>query len=256
MGTSKNSSGSTERSPLVPPHADPEPNSPIPPRPERGLSNFRLSLTSFVKSGDSRLRDRTLGRYARGAVGGSSVGYRRYGAVAESGSTTIGALSELAEGGSGEIASGQNLSAAIGAPVEQAAQIIAEAIAPDSVEGDSIRILMQEAVCEALEGQGTLERELITETFIDHVVFEFLVEAIMHDLWSIEGSPSLDAADSPEVLQSRENDMREVVRATVDGRLVQIRGDETLTSMSSDQRRQFQLDTVRAVLEVWEALPE
>ena len=256
MGTSKNSSGSTGRSPLVPPHVDAEPGAPLPERPEGGLRNFRLSLNGFARTGDSTLRDRALGRYARGAVGGSSVGYRRFGAVASSGSAAIGALSDLAAGGTGESASGRDLSNAIGAPIETAAQIIAEAVAPDNAEGDEIRLLIQDAICEALQGHDTLERNLITEDFLDNVLFEYTVEAIMHDIWAREGSPSLNAAPTPEALQARENDMREAVKATVDSRLAAVAQGRSLVVMSGDERRQFQLDCIRAVLEVWEDLPE
>lgn len=256
MGTSKDSSGSGGRSPLVPAHADATPGQPVPERPPNGLANFRRSLTGFARSGNSQFRDCALGRYARGAIGGSAVGYRRYGGVADTGSAAIGVLSDLASGGTGEATAGRDVSEAIGAPVETAAQIIAEAIAPDNAEGDDIRILVQEAICEALQEQETLERDLITEAFLDQVLFEYTVEAIMQDLWSREGSPSLDAAPSPQALQARETEMRDAVRAVVDSRLVAQRQDRQLVSMSQAERRQLQLDTIRAVLEVWEALPE
>ncbi|MEH6489069.1 hypothetical protein [Hyphomonas oceanitis] len=209
-----------------------------------------------MKSGGSELRDRALGRYARGAVGGSSVGVRRYGAVAGSGSVAIGVLSELGSGGTGETTSGKDLSAAIGAPVETAAQIIAEAVAPDTSEGDSIRILIEEAICEVLQGEETLERESITPEFLDAVLFQYTVEAIMHDMLAREGSPSLDAAESAEILQARENELRQAVEAVVDSRLVANKAGRELGAMSQAERRQLQLDCIQSVLEVWESYDE
>ncbi len=256
MGTSTNSSGSSGRSPLIPPHADSQPGEPIPPRPENGLSNFRRSLTSYMKSGGSELRDRALGRYARGAVGGSSVGVRRYGAVAGSGSVAIGALAELGAGGTGETAAGKDLSDAIGAPVETAAQIIAEAVAPDNSEGDGVRILIGEAICEVLQDEETLEREMITPDFLDAVLFQYTVEAIVHDILAREGSPSLDAAESAEILQARENDLRQAVEAVVDARLAANQADRDLGIMSQVGRRQLQLNCIQSVLEIWEANEE
>jgi len=209
-----------------------------------------------MKSGGSELRDRALGRYARGAVGGSSVGVRRYGAAAGSGSVAIGVLSELGSGGTGEISSGKDLSAAIGAPVETAAQIIAEAVAPGTSEGDSIRILIEEAICEVLQGEETLERESITPEFLDAVLFQYTVEAIMHDMLAREGSPSLDAAESAEILQARENELRQAVEAVVDSRLVANKAGRELGAMSQAERRQLQLDCIQSVLEVWESYDE
>ena len=204
-----------------------------------------------MKSGGSELRDRALGRYARGAVGGSSVGVRRYG-----GSVAIGVLAELGSGGTGETTSGKDLSAAIGAPVETAAQIIAEAVAPDTSEGDSIRILIEEAICEVLQGEETLERESITPEFLDAVLFQYTVEAIMHDMLAREGSPSLDAAESAEILQARENELRQAVEAVVDSRLVANKAGRELGAMSQAERRQLQLDCIQSVLEVWESYDE
>ena len=256
MGTSTNSHGSTGRSQLIPLHADSQPGKPIPPRPENGLSNFRRSLTSYIKSGGSELRDRVLGRYARGAVGGSSVGVRRYGAVASSGSLAIGALSELGSGGTGETAAAKDLSDAIGVPVETAAQIIAEAVAPDNSEGDGVRILIGEAICEVLQDEEILEREMITSDFLDAVLFQYTVEAIVHDILAREGSPSLDAAESAEILQARENHLRQAVEAVVDGRLVANQAGRDLGTMSQADRRQLQLDCIQSVLEIWEANEE
>lgn len=256
MGTSANSKGSSNRSPLVPAHADSDPGKPIPPRPENGLSNFRRSLTGFMKSGGQELRDRSLGRYARGAVGGSSVGVRRYGAVAGSGSVAIGALSELAAGGTGEAASGRDLSDAIGAPVETAAQIIAEAVAPENSEGDGVRILIEMAICEVLQNEDTLELAMITPDFLDAVLFEYTVEAIMQDMLAREGSPSLDAAESAEIQLARESELRQAVESVVDSRLAANQAGRDLGTMSQADRRQLQLDCIQSVLEVWEAYEE
>jgi len=253
MGTSSNSKGSTDRSPLVPPHADSEPGSPPPTRPEQGLSNFRRSLTGFIKSGGSELRDRTLSRYASGAVGGSSAGVRRFGAIASGAAAALDALSELGSGGTGEAATGQDLSDAIGAPVEIAAQMIAEAISPEDSEGDLIRQLMQDAICEALQDEEFLERDSVTPEFLDEVLFLYTVEAILHDIMAREGSPSLDAAESAEILQARENELREAVESEVDSRLAAFEDGRDLATMTNEDRKQLQLDSIRAVLEIWES---
>lgn len=257
MGTSSNSKGSSARSPLVPPHADSQPGAPIPPRPENGLANFRRSLTSYMKSGTPEHRDRALGRYAREAVGGSSVGVRRFGAVANSGSAAIGTLLDLAAGGTGEKTAGADVSAAIGAPIVTAAQIIAQAVAPDNSEGDGVRIMVEEAICEALQGYDTdtLERDLITEEFLSDVIFNFTVEAILQDILGQEGSPSLDAAENAHALQAREGDFRAAIFAAVDAELTVTNGP-SLTTMTSAQRRNFQLNCIQSVLSVFEGLPE
>jgi len=78
----------------------------------------------------------------------------------------------------------------------------------------------------------------------------------MHDMLAREGSPSLDAAESAEILQARENELRQAVEAVVDSRLVANKAGRELGAMSQAERRQLQLDCIQSVLEVWESYDE
>jgi hypothetical protein len=256
MGTSQNHGGSKPGSGLIPPHADATPGAPVPqPMPDR-FRRFRVSMGSFVHSGAARDRDRALGRYAREASGGANVGYRKFGAAARAGGAGIAALAGLTQAATGQAqtAAQRSLGDALGKPVDVAAQILAQAIAPDNESRDRIIVAFEEAVCVALEGEVTFEAGLITEDFLSSVLLEYVTEVVFQDVW-IEAGDSTNAAASHTQLAERENSMRETVRATVDAEIADI-GPMKLSTMSPDQISALQLNATRSVLAIWEGYGE
>lgn len=254
MGTSQNHRGSKPGSGLIPPHADATPGATIPdPLPDR-FRRFRLSMGGFVGSGTAQDRDRALGRYAREASGGANVGYRKFGAAARAGGVAIGALSDLAQGGTGEAAIQRSVSEALGKPIDVAAQILAEAIAPNNESRDRVILALEEAICVALEGEETLEAALITEDFLSSVLLEYLTEVVFQDVW-IEAGDSTNAAVSHAQLADRENSMRQAVRATVDAEIAALPGLQ-LRTMTPAQITALQLNILRSVLAIWEGYGE
>ena len=111
-------------------------------------------------------------------------------------------------------------------------------------KGMAFEFLIGEAICEVLQDKETLEREMITPDFLDAILFQYTVEAVVHDILAREGSPSLDAAESAEILQARENELRQAVEAVVDARLAVNQADRDLGTMSQADRRQLQLDCI------------
>src|SRR4051812_44589546 len=127
MGTSSSSKGPSSKSPLVPPWADAAPGTPVP-QPEG--QRFRGFRTEFgkVASGNGGSMAKALQKYASAATGGSSVGPRRFGPAYGAGADLARALA----GAQIQTDSGTfNLAALAGQPMDQAAQAIAEALAPE-----------------------------------------------------------------------------------------------------------------------------
>ena len=250
MGTSTDSRGARPSSKLVPDHADATPQAKQPePEPSR-FRQFRTSMRKYAASGDSEHRSRALGGYARSAAGGAATGARKFGAVARSGAAAVAGLSNLAEGGTATEETGSDLSGAIGADVDVAAQLIAEAIAPHSESRDYVRNAIIEAVCTALEGEDTFETSHITEEMLSDVLHLYLAEAVFQEVW-IQAGDATDGAETSEHLQTRENDMREVVKAAIDDAL-----DSAVTGQISQMTQKgiekVQLQAVKVTLEHWE----
>lgn len=252
MGTSKDGSGSNDRSPLIPDHADAEPNQPAPPRDPNALRKYRLAITRYVRSGNTDDRRAVLRGYASNAVGGSSHGYRRQGATAKAGGSAIAGIGDLGRGGTGQAATGSDLRAAIGKPIEEAAQIIAEAVAPENQDRDEIRAAIQDAICEVLSEEPAFDPSAMTEDQFHDLLATYVTLCVFHDLWFREAGASVNRYASPEALIDRENDLRETVRATVDNVLSQ-RAGTPVSQMTADELRSLQLAVVQGTLEVWES---
>ncbi|WP_152461257.1 hypothetical protein [Roseivivax sp. THAF30] len=193
-----------------------------------------------------------LRNYARKAVGGSSNGYRRQGANARSGAAGIAGIGDLSRGGTGQTATGRDLREAIGKPVEEAAQIIADAVAPEGQDRDEVRAAIQDAICQVLSEQNAFDPSAITEDQFHDLLAVYVTTCVFHDIWFREAGASVNRNASPEALIDRENDLRETVRATVDNMLSR-RGGAPVSQMSANDLRDLQLDVVRGALEVWES---
>src|SRR5690348_12307905 len=95
MGTSTSSRGPGSNSPLVPPWADVDGEGPGPEPESDRFRGFRTSLGRFVGSGERSYLTKALRHYARSSTGGSTVGPRRFGAMAQAGGGLFGALNQL-----------------------------------------------------------------------------------------------------------------------------------------------------------------
>lgn len=254
MGTSKDASGSNDRSPLIPDHADAEPGRPVPPRAPNALRKYRNAVTRYVRSGTEDDRRDLLRGYARHAVGGSSHGYRRQGAAALAGGNAISGIGGLGRGGDGRAATDLDLRAAVGKPIEEAAQIIADAVAPEGQDRDEIRAILQDAICEVLAEEPTFDPSTMTEDMFHDLLSTYITLCVFHDIWFREAGASVNKHASPDALMDRENALRETVRATVDN--VLSRRDGTLVSrMTADELRDLHLTVVREAQEIWESDP-
>lgn len=259
MGTSSNNPGSNDRSPLVPPHADAEPGKPLPKPDKNRFKEFRTSLGKYVKTGDKSYLNKGLSSYAGKATGG--VGHRRFGTAVDTGGALISALSGFQQGKPIEDIEGLNqdkaerFSEAVGKPLDEAIEILADCLAPDGEDSDTIRDALVHALSESLEGLDeefdyqTLDEEIYTNTilcYLTEVVFQEVV---------LESGESFDKAESPEVLHEREDVLRETVKAAIDNHLSEHIQDQ-ISSLSSLQIRNIQLAALKDVFAEWEAHTE
>lgn len=252
MGTSSDAKGAKQTSKLVPDHADANPGAPQPdPEPAR-FRQFRTSMRKYSASGDSTHRDGALGSYSRSVVGGAATGSRKFGAVARSGAAAVAGLADLGAGGDASNATGSDLSAAIGADVDVAAQLIAEAIAPQSESRDQVRVAIIDAVCSALEGEDTLEAGRITEDLLNDVLHIYLADAVFQEVWNQAGD-STDGAETSEDLARIEDDLRAVVGEAIDIELDKVITGK-ISEMTQKEIEQAQIAAIKQVLEHWEDL--
>ena len=160
MGTSTSSKGANNRSPLVPPWADVDGAGPGPEPEANRFKSFRTHLGRFVSSGDGAQLRKALRSYARSSTGGSAVGPRRFGAVAQTGSNLFGTLNDLRTHARDVPV---NLAALAGRPTREVIDALVDALVPESGDADRIRTALNEALSECLEGVDKFDFTSITD---------------------------------------------------------------------------------------------
>ncbi len=244
MGTSASAKGPNSRSPLVPPWADATPDAPIP-QPEG--QRFRGFRTEFgkVASGAGGSMAKALQKYASAATGGSDVGPRRFGPAYGSGADLIQALA----GGDIQTPSGSfNLASLAGLPMDEAAQSIAEALAPQNADADQVRSAMQESLAEVLGEDGGFDPTAIGSDQIVAVLVEFFARILFQEISAAAGE-AWKKAPSVERSTATENELLEVVRAAMDAHL----SPRLTGNLGALDRDQIAAIERAALVDIWQA---
>jgi hypothetical protein len=245
MGTSASAKGPNSRSPLVPPWADATPGVPVP-QPEG--QRFRGFRTEFgkVASGSGGSLGKALQKYASAATGGSSVGPRRFGPAYAAGADLAQALSS----GQVQTQSGAfELSSLAGLPMDEAAQAIAEALAPENADADQVRAAIQESLAEVLGEDGGFNPDAITPDQIVAVLVEFFSQILFQEISAAAGD-AWKKAPSVERSTATENELLEVVRASMDAHLSPgLSGD--LGALDREQIAKIEQAALADIWQVW-----
>ena len=249
MGTSTSSSGPGSNSPLVPPWADSDPDKPLETPPPQRFKQFRTELGKFAASGRNinRLK-RALGHYASTSTGGSAVGPRRFGSMADTGGTLAGLFNELRDGGDGSRV-GVHLPDLVGRSVDDVIDEIANALMPQNGDADKTRLALTRALSECLDGMESFDPSAIDDSMIiDMVVFyvgDFVFQQIL-----LDSNKAFQRCETASEQISAENDLYELVSSAVDRHL---RDHLNRGELNPDNVRQVQLGALKEVWQEWEA---
>jgi hypothetical protein len=210
--------GRTSRSPLVPDYADAEPDKPLPEPVGQRFRSFRAEFGRAVAGAGTGSFARALRHYAREATGGVTVGPRRFGTAYTAGGNLFGLVTDLQAGGNGEAIAGVDVSRLVGQPLGIAAQEIARALAPPNADQDVIRIAIQEAMVEALPDMDVFDPAALTADDLIALLIEFFTRILFQEITSDAGD-AWNKADTPERTIDAENELMDLIHATVDRHL-------------------------------------
>lgn len=247
MGTSTSSKGSGRNTPLVPPWADIDGQGPGP-EPEAGrFRQFRAQLGRFASgTGSDDSLHRALGHYAR-ATGGSRVGPRRFGAMAQAGGDLFETLSALRDGQ--EVTrNGVTLSALDGMDTQAAIDAIVAALTPENGDSDRIMIAMREALSQCLEGLDDFDFASITDEMLVNLMLRYVQNCVFTAI-VLESNEAFSKAPTATVAEQREAELRDLVAAVVDVEMQPLLNDD-LRGITAADMTAVQL---RAIGEVWAA---
>jgi hypothetical protein len=252
MGTSSSSKGPKSNSPLVPDWADATPNAPLPQPDGQRFRGFRTEFGRAAAGGGLPSLRSALGKYAREATQGASVGPRRFGPAYDAGATLANALTELQSGGSGEDATGVDLSRLLGRPLDYAAQEIARALAPENADADQVSAAIQEAMAAALPDVEIFDPTAITPDQIIQMLVEFWSQILFQEITNVAGD-AWNKSPGPDETTKLEGDLLELVRAVVD-KYMSPRFAAGLKTLTRPQIAALERSAVAEIWREWEAL--
>ncbi len=243
MGTSQSSNGPGGGSPLVPPWADDQLQLPQPQPEPRRFKPFRQSLGAFVVSGSRNDLKRAIGHYARTASGGGGNAARRMGSVTQAGARLYGTISG-AQIDQGE--TGVDLRRLVGLSCDEAISTISEALNTHDGDSNKVRVAMNRALIEALDGVEVFDPRHLTDNVIVDVMIGYLTECIFLQI-VLDSNNAWNKAESPAQAIRAETDLRELIRVVVDKHLGPnlAGGARTFT-----QQQMIQIER-KAVVDAW-----
>lgn len=246
MGTSSSSKGRGNQSPLVPDHADANPDQPLPKPEGQRFRGFRTAFGRAVATGGRSGFTSALGKYARDATGGASIGPRRFGTAYAVGGTLIGLVNELRQGGTGEASVGIDLSSLVGRPLGEAVEAIAQTLAPENADRDLIRIAVQEALVEVFPELDAFEPAALTPDDLITVLVEYFSRLLFLEIVNDAGNAWNKAPDEQRTVEA-ENQLFDIIRASVDNHLSPALAGE----VQNLTRVQIEALERRAIDDVW-----
>ena len=249
MGTSQSSSGPGGSSPLVPPWADDEPQKPLPTPPHARFKPFRQSLGRFLKTNNQSDLKSAIGHYARKGTGGGDLASRRLGSVTSAGARLYGMLSSLAES---KVPPDVliDLDDLKGQPCDIAIDIITRSLATNDGDTEKIRVAMNHALVEALDGIVVFDPTNITDDIIITIMINYLSEAVFLQIVMDAGKAWTNAETATQAVTA-ENTLRELIKVIVDKNMAPRLKKNTRT-FTKQEMKTLQREVIKIVWIEWE----
>ena len=250
MGTSTSSKGPGGNSPYVPGWVDTN-GQQVPESPPQRFKDFRTSLGRFVSSGDGDYLRSAIGSYAGGATGGAGIATARFGSMAGAGGALFGAMAALRDG---QAPAGLDLAALNGQDTDIAIDMIVQALATDDGDSDRVRVAMNEALSECLEGYDEFDFGSITDDMLVQMMLVYVTKCIFVQI-VLDSNDAFAKADSPGQVEQAERDLYSLVESVSDKYMRPLLAGN-LRSFSGAQMEQVQLAAIREVWSEWETYQE
>ena len=247
MGTSTSSKGANNRSPLVPPWADVDGTGPGPKPEENRFKSFRTHLGKFVASGDGQQLRKALHSYARSSTGGSTVGPRRFGAIAQAGAGLFGTLNQLRTDPANAPV---KFAALAGRPTREVIDALVDALVPENGDADRIRTALNEALSACLDGVPAFDFASITDDVLVNLMVAYTALSIFQAI-VMDSDRAFTKGATPAAVERAEKDLMQLVEVITDKHMQPLLKNQ-VASLTTDQMQAVQLAAVKEVWKEWE----
>ena len=197
----------------------------------------------FVSGGDRSDLRGAIGYYARKASGGGGSAARRMGSVTRAGANLYGVLAGM-PAGPGEVT--VDLDNLAGLPCELAISVITQGLTTEDGDSDKIRVAMNHALVEALDGVQVFDAECITDEVIANTMIAYLAESIFLNM-VMESGKAWNKAATPRQTVRAETELRELIKVVVDKHMA----PKLVGSVRTINRQQMAQIERQAIIDVW-----
>lgn len=247
MGTSTSSKGANNRSPLVPPWADVDGAGPGPDPEENRFRSFRTHLGKFVASGDGQQLSKALHSYARSSTGGSGVGPRRFGAIAQAGAGLFGTLNQLRTNSPNAPV---NLAALAGRPTREVIDALVDALVPENGDADRIRTALNEALSICLDGVPAFDFSSITDEILVNLMVTYTAFSIFQAI-VMDSDRAFTKGATPVAVERAEKELMQLVEVVTDKHMQPLLAGN-ISQVTTEQMQTVQLAAIKEVWREWE----
>jgi hypothetical protein len=273
MGTSASSKGQSGSNPLVPPWAEDgetvtiagggdqgddldisnsEVQSDIPPPQKVQLNptrfqSARRSFGEYARTGSRDELKKSLRKYSKTSTGGGAGAAKRLASGITAGTGLFGLLSGnpvTTSSGSLELASLSGLT------TDQAIDQIVTHLTPDSADADTVRLAMNFALSEALQDSEFIDDVGFTPELMGEVFTLYITDLVFQQVLLDMGKSWFHAETAMRQI-NMENELRELIRVVVDGKLNGITGGD-VSNITQTQITQVQISAIRETIDEWE----
>jgi len=247
MGTSTSSRGANDRSPLVPPWADVDGQGPGPDPEDNRFRSFRTHLGKFVSTGDGQQLSKALNSYAHSSTGGSAVGPRRFGAVAQAGAGLFGTLNQLRTNSPGAPV---NLAALAGRPTREVIDALVDVLVPENGDADRIRTALNEALSVCLDGVSAFDFASITDEVLINLMVTYTTLSIFQAV-VMDSDKAFTKGSTPEAVERAEKELMQLVQVVTDKHMKPLLSGN-ISQLTTDEMQVVQLAAIKEVWKEWE----
>lgn len=220
----------------------------IQPAPKR-FSGARRAFGKYASSGgDTSDLRRSLRSYAKKSSGGGKGTSRRLANGIKAGAGLLGMMRGDTVSTGTQSLSLTNLQ---GLSKDQVIDRIASHLAPNNADEDAVRIALNYALEEALPETEDFEPESFTEDVIQETITCFLTDLIFQDVVTGMGKAWFKA-ELASKHHKMENELRELIKVVAEQQMDRATNGNP-SSITMDNIKQVQIDTITKTVEYWES---
>lgn len=245
MGTSTSSKGPNGNTPLVPSWAN-NGNGSIACGVDNTLSEFRGYLGKAAKnpSGTSGTNLRkAIGNYAKNATGGKKIAPKRYQKLIAAGGELFDLFQSIQNG---KDYLGLKISDLNNQPIDIVIDQIIEKILIIDGDSERIRASLNQSLAECLDGMDDFDFSKISSDMVINLMLNYMEQYLFQQI-ILDSRAASDKADTPENITNLEQDLRSLIKCSVDKHMCK----QLKTTTNSLTRSDIESIQTKALEDIW-----